>query len=229
MAISLLQSKTVYTGNQIIFDSPNVGGSLLVAFAVYSEVGAEGSIADTNGNTWTNIATVLYEGSGSPVRVDIAYAYNCNAGSNTVNYTPGLTDNGMTAFEYSGVALNGSPTIVDTTTTGVGTTAPTSDVVSGVRANSLVLAVFGSESQSQTAITTDPPFTVRESAPSHAHAVADYIVASDGETIQPSFNLDNSDSNWIIRAIVFEAIAPRFIGIGGKLLVMNNKIITATN
>ncbi len=231
MAITKVQSKTVYPGNQAIFDSDNTNGNLLIAFAVYAEAALEGSISDTNGNVWINIDTASYSGSGSPVRVDIAYAFNCKPGPNTVNYTPGLSDIGMSIFEYSGIGRSGSPSppVTDTNTSGIGTTSPTGDAVSGIKKDVLALAIFGSESQAQTSITADAPFTVRESSPSHAHAIADYVTLSNGETLQPSFNLNNSDDNWIIRMILFDALAPRFARIGGKLLVMNNKIITGTN
>src|SRR5919201_4648548 len=135
MAIALVQQRHSYPGSSLAFSSANTAGNLLVCWAEWNDTTSNPTISDKQSNTWTAVG-VLRSTAGTAVSIQIWYAANCKAGSNTVT-TTFASDIGITIAEWSGVATS-SPLGITSTKTGTSTTTPTTNSFTPTAVNNLL-------------------------------------------------------------------------------------------
>lgn len=106
--IARVQYKHTYDGSTktATFTSDNTAGNFIIVFASYYGSTLPG-ISDSQGNSYTHIASVS-DGASLGTGQYAWYAENIKGGANTITLTGTLSDIGLTAMEYSGVATAGS-------------------------------------------------------------------------------------------------------------------------
>lgn len=89
------------------FPTSNDSGDLLLAVVAYQGTGTS-SISDTNGNTWTRIASSTYAAYTSTVALYAALNSQTGVNTTTASFTAGSTYTSLFLYEYRGAAISTS-------------------------------------------------------------------------------------------------------------------------
>ena len=121
------------------FPTNNESGDLLIAVVAYQGVGTS-SVADTNGNGWTRIASTTTMSPSGTVSLYDAPASLSGANSVTATFGSGATYASVMVYEYRGAATE-SPFDVYATQAQAGISTPTSPSVSPAGTAELLFGV----------------------------------------------------------------------------------------
>jgi len=102
--------KNAPPSNSLPYPANNTAGNLLVCFVMgYNNFNPDTCI-DSNSNTWNYAGTMQVNPVTGNV-INVYYAYNCNAGANTVSFTGPISALNCVILEYSGVKNTADPFI----------------------------------------------------------------------------------------------------------------------
>jgi hypothetical protein len=182
----------------------HTAGNLLVVFVgLVSSTATVSSIADTAGNTYTYVASIVYS---AYYRIECWYAKNITGNANnvvTVTYSASVTYRTITVDQYSGCDPSAP---LDQYNTGSGNSAaPTTGNITTTSADEVLVA--GVHLDANKTITAGANYTKRtltDPAPSFG-ASEDRIVSATG-TYNATFSL-NSAAGWVIIVASFKAAA----------------------
>lgn len=212
---AFVQDVTIYPYAPQAYNVDNNSGNFLIAVCSWrggaagsTNITADPSISDSQGNTWIPLTKLQSSGilNGQlSVAMKLFYCENCAGGPNTVTLggVPGSdSDFGMTLYEFTGIRHSGS---LDTGSIQVApnvfTTTPTAASFTTTQTDFLFIA-YADEKHGQGTITAQSGYTLGLKNQGHADAQEYKLNVAPG-TYTPLFNTSGTTKGWLIYALAF--------------------------
>jgi hypothetical protein len=202
--ISLVQSNAVMGSGvasiSAAFASANTSGNTIIAFVRMSSSSQTVTIADSQGNAYTEAVSQLQSADGH--QIHLFYAANIKSGANAVTSSFSSTNNHpwLAVYEYTGTLH------VDQTAAaqGSGTAANAGPTAATTSASELIFAGLGLPASSAASIGAGSGFTLLQQNPSGSPGANESAMVSATGSYAATFGLDASE-NWSAVIATFAA------------------------